>query len=279
MRPATGADLTDARHAVRLIAGGATMLAGSVLADSGMEHYRGSFSNPAMALPLASSGISLLFNGERVREPNSSETVYPRLSHGISLAIGAVGFGFHVYNILKREGGPSFTNLFYAAPAGAPAALVLAGMLGGAADRLGHDDMRIGPVGLESGRVIGGLVSAGIVGTVAEAGLLHFRGAYHNPAMWIPVALPPVAAVSLARDAIEDKPRGVTTALLGATVAMGIAGVGFHAFGVARNMGGWRNWRQNLLAGPPIPAPPAFTGLAVAGLGALLLMKRRKRSG
>jgi LPXTG-motif cell wall-anchored protein len=44
-------------------------------------------------------------------------------------------------------------------------------------------------------------------------------------------------------------------------------------------MGGWRNWRQNLLAGPPIPAPPAFTGLALAGLGALLLMKRRRKHG
>ena len=37
----------------------------------------------------------------------------------------------------------------------------------------------------------------------------------------------------------------------------------------------WRNWRQNILAGPPIPAPPAFTGLALAGLGALILMRRR----
>jgi hypothetical protein len=38
---------------------------------------------------------------------------------------------------------------------------------------------------------------------------------------------------------------------------------------VQRRMGGWNNWRQNLLAGPPLPAPPAFTGLALAGLAAL----------
>ena len=52
-----------------------------------------------------------------------------------------------------------------------------------------------------------------------------------------------------------------------------MAGVGFHAIGVARNMGGWRNWRQNLQAGPPLPAPPAFSGLALAGLAALGLLE------
>jgi hypothetical protein len=49
----------------------------------------------------------------------------------------------------------------------------------------------------------------------------------------------------------------------------GLAGVGFHAYGIHRNMGGWRNWRQNILNGPPLPAPPSFTGLALAGLAAL----------
>jgi hypothetical protein len=42
-------------------------------------------------------------------------------------------------------------------------------------------------------------------------------------------------------------------------------------------MGGWRNWRQNLFAGPPLPAPPAYTGLAVAAFGALLLMRKAHR--
>jgi len=38
-------------------------------------------------------------------------------------------------------------------------------------------------------------------------------------------------------------------------------------------MGGWRNWSQNVLNGPPIPAPPSFTGLALAGLAALGLLE------
>jgi hypothetical protein len=54
---------------------------------------------------------------------------------------------------------------------------------------------------------------------------------------------------------------------------MGFAGVGFHIYGVQRNMGGWRNWRQNMLNGPPLPAPPSFTGLALAGLAAMGLLR------
>ena len=39
-------------------------------------------------------------------------------------------------------------------------------------------------------------------------------------------------------------------------------------------MGGWRNWSQNVLNGPPLPAPPSFTGLAMAGLAALATAAR-----
>ena len=54
-----------------------------------------------------------------------------------------------------------------------------------------------------------------------------------------------------------------------ATALLGVTGVGFHAYGVHRNMGGWRNWSQSILQGPPLPAPLGFTGLALAGLAAL----------
>ena len=42
-------------------------------------------------------------------------------------------------------------------------------------------------------------------------------------------------------------------------------------------MGGWRNWSQNVLNGPPMPAPPSFTGLALAGLAALSLIEEATR--
>jgi hypothetical protein len=52
--------------------------------------------------------------------------------------------------------------------------------------------------------------------------------------------------------------------------------VAFHARGVARYHGGWRNWSQNVLSGPPLPAPPSFTALATAGLAALRLRETER---
>ncbi len=260
----------------RLVSAGATMLGASVLLDSAMEHYRGSFHNVAMTLPLLASGLSIAGNGARaIRFSSPTGNSAARFAlHGTSAAIGAVGLGFHAYNVLKRPGAVRLGNLFYGAPIGAPAALVLAGLLGAAGDELTRTRTAYARRdALSSSRTIGAITASGIFGTVAEAGLLHFRGAFHNPAMWLPIALPPVAALSMARDVARRAPHRLTLGLLVATAAMGIAGVGFHAFGIARNMGGWRNWRQNLLAGPPIPAPPAFTGLAIAAIGAFLLMR------
>ena len=37
--------------------------------------------------------------------------------------------------------------------------------------------------GLPAGRMLAGVSAAGLAGTVGEAGLLHFRGAFHNPFM------------------------------------------------------------------------------------------------
>ncbi|XAO72148.1 MAG: hypothetical protein AAYR33_04430 [Acetobacteraceae bacterium] len=35
------------------------------------------------------------------------------------------------------------------------------------------------------------MTSSDLIGTTAEAWLLHFRGSYHNPAMYLPVTMPP----------------------------------------------------------------------------------------
>src|SRR6185436_13863933 len=102
---------------------------------------------------------------------------------------------------------------------------------------------------------------------------LHFRGAFHNPFMFLPVSLPPVTAIALALGTWKPGLRDLARLLLRTTAVMGAAGAGFHVYGVQRNMGGFRNWSQNLLNGPPIPAPPSFTGVALAGLSAIKLME------
>ena len=127
---------------------------------------------------------------------------------------------------------------------------------------------------LPAGRTMAAVISAGLLGTTGEAGLLHFRGAFHNPLMTLPVTLPPVGALLMASAAAGPPGRDLwfTRWWLRLLTAMGFAGAALHAYGVSRNMGGWRNWSQNILNGPPIPAPPSFAGLALAGLAALGLM-------
>lgn len=261
----------DARaRAARGLNGAAALLAGSVLADSSVEHYRGAFENPGMYAPLAVASATLLVNGGAFQSPGARTPV-----HLIAVAVGAAGTAFHVYNLLRREGGLRWVNLFYGAPLGAPAALSLAGLLGLAADQVRGSDTGQAPelLGLPAGQALAGLIGTGMAATAGEAWLFHFRGAFHNPFMWLPVTMPPVASALLVQSALvpnEEVP--ITSGWLGATALMGFAGVGFHIYGVSRNMGGWYNWSQNLLAGPPIPAPPSFTALAIAGLSALSLI-------
>jgi hypothetical protein len=249
---------------VRGLYGAAALLALSVLADSALEHDRGEFRNPGMFTPLVTAGAAFAAAaGEMTGERRGADVAY-----ATAVGIGAGGLAFHLFNLFKRPGRLSWHNLFYAAPIGAPAALSLAGLLGLAARRV-----RRGWPG--AGRALARLSALGLAGTVGEAGLLHFRGSFQNPFMWLPVSLPPVGAALLARAARDGGPdlRRFTRAWLALTAALGLGGVGFHIFGVSRAMGGWRNWRQNLIDGPPIPAPPAFTALSLAGLSALALQR------
>lgn len=254
--------------AARLAGAGAAVLSLSVLGDSAIEHYRGSFHNPAMTVPLQVGAASLAVNCAR-----AAGVARPRpapFSDRAAIVAGAAGLAFHAYNIARRPSAPTMNGLFYGAPVGAPAALLLAGTLGALSTRLAGAGRPRKPA-----RRLGLLSAAGLAGSVGEASLLHFRGAFHNPLMWTPLVLPPVTALALARDAVTGRARQPTMRLLAATAVMGLAGAALHVVGVARHMGGWRNWRQNLLDGPPIPAPPAFTGLAVAGLGAWLALRSK----
>jgi len=279
-QPSDVVQAADARSGPpRRLHAAAALLGLSVLADSALEHWRGSFENPGMVTPLLSSLMTIAVGA---RGAAGTEQGHARSGvYASAVAAGAAGTGFHAYNVLRRPGGLSWMNLFYAAPLGAPAALSLSGLFGLAAQRLGlQAGMRTRPklLRLPAGRALAALTSLGIAGTVAEAGLLHFRGAFQNPFMWLPVTVPPLATLSMVHAATAPRRRHyrLARALLNATAVLGIAGVGFHAYGVSRQMGGWRNARQNLLSGPPLPAPPAFAALALAGRAALSLLEARQ---
>jgi hypothetical protein len=276
-RPRPGASVRAARRLNRA----AGMLAASVLADSSVEHYRGSFKNKAMYTPLVVSALTLATS---IHGTSDMRPLAHRLRDGgylLAAATGLLGTGFHLHNVTKRVGGFSWQNLFYGAPLGAPMAILLSGLLGFCSERVRDTSRSQRPhvFGLPAARTIAAVTAAGLLGTSGEAGLLHFRGAFHNPFMAVPVTLPPIGAAMLFNAAArgqndgQDRKHPLARAWMWLLAAMGFAGVGFHAYGVSRNMGGWRNWTQNILNGPPLPAPPSFTGLALAGLAGLGLMR------
>jgi hypothetical protein len=263
--------------AARRLNRAAGILATSVLTDSGIEHYRGSFKNKAMFTPLIVSALTLAtsIHGTSDRRPAAHK--FRDTSYLMAAITGLLGTGFHIYNVGKQVGGFSWQNLFYSAPLGAPMAILLSGLIGFCSERVRESGPGTRPeiFELPAGRTMAAVVSAGLLGTTGEAGLLHFRGAFHDPFMLLPVTLPPLGAILLASAAAggPGHDHRFTRGWMRLLAVMGFAGAGFHVYGVSRNMGGWRNWTQNILNGPPIPAPPSFAGLALAGLAALALMK------
>lgn len=253
-------------RAAEALGAGAAILCLSVALDSGIEHYRGRFKNRVMFVGPTMALLGLATASLIAVRPAAAARPLPRISFAVVGVTGLVGLGFHAYNILKRPGEFSALNLFYAAPAGAPAALTLVGLYGVIAGELGKEDS---PVRTSLPKQTAGLIAFSLLGTVAEAGLLHFRGAFQNPVMYAPVILPPLAALSIGAAALRPEAIKIAQPLLKATAVLGIAGPMFHAYGIHRNMGGWRNWSQMVLQGPPLPAPPAFLGIAIAGLGLL----------
>jgi hypothetical protein len=258
------------QQAAQALGAGAAMVCASVALDSALEHYRGRFSDramfvgPSMALLGFGAAAYIAFRPERANDK------LPKVALMTVGATGLIGLGFHAYNILKRPGEIDALNLFYGAPFGAPAALTLAGLYGVIAGEMlsGSDYVRT-----RLPNHTAGLIAFSLMGTVAEAGWLHFRGAFQDPAMYAPVTIPPLAALAIGAAALSPRATVLAEPLLKATAVLGIAGPMFHAYGIHRNMGGWKNWSQMILQGPPLPAPPAFLGIAAAGLGILPALK------
>ncbi len=248
----------------RLLYSSSALLSLSVLGDSGLEHYRGLYRNRAMyvAPTIAAAGLAGAAAGLTGRSGR-----LPAVAFRSAVVTGLAGVGFHAWNLMKKPGRLRWDRLFYGAPAGAPAALALAGVFGLMAAGRGFPRSRPPP-----GEAVALVTAIGLGGNIAEVALLHFRGSYQNRFMYLPIAIPGLAAAGLLAEAAwPGKLDGALASLLGATAVLGPLGMVFHSYGVSRNMGGWANFSQNVLSGPPLAAPPSFSGLALAGFAALAL--------
>ena len=146
--PKTSATVRAARRLNRA----AGTLAASVLADSGVEHYRGSFKNKAMFTPLIVSALTLATSIHGTSDMRPVAHRVRDTTYLLAAATGLIGTGFHIYNVGKKVGGFSWQNFFYAAPLGAPMAILLVGprriLLGaGARERAGSATRDIRPAG------------------------------------------------------------------------------------------------------------------------------------
>jgi hypothetical protein len=244
-----------------------------VALDSAIEHYRGEFKDRAMFVGPAMALLGLGAASFVAARPERANDRLPKVALLTVGVTGLIGLGFHTYNIFKRPGELDALNLFYGAPMGAPAALTLAGLYGVIAGEMLSGKSY---VKTRLPKHTAALVAFSLIGTIAEAGLLHFRGAFQDPVMYAPVTIPPLAAVSIGAAALTPRAITLSKPLLKATALLGIAGPMFHAYGIHRNMGGWRNWSQMILQGPPLPAPPAFLAIAIAGLGILPALEEER---
>ena len=122
--------------AARRLNRAAGMLALSVLADSGVEHYRGSFENKAMFTPLIVSALTLGTSIHGTADRRGVAHVVRDTTYLLAAATGLIGTGFHIYNVAKKAGGFSWQNLFYGAPLGAPMAILLSGLIGFCSERV-----------------------------------------------------------------------------------------------------------------------------------------------
>jgi hypothetical protein len=101
-----------------------------------------------------------------------------------------------------------------------------------------------------------------------EISVLHFRGSFQSKFMWVPVLSLPAAmaggvASGLKKD--ERRSRDIFRPLAWWLTTMGTLGTFFHLRGIARQMGGFYNWKYNVVTGPPFSAPMQVALLGLLG--------------
>ena len=256
-----------------LILAATTML---IAVDAVVGHYRHNFSYRLQFAPLISGPLLALTSLLTVIFPEAAG-VRQALTVGGWLAIvtGLIGFGFHsYYGILKKPGGLKWLlhYLMYGAPLLLPLALSAMGWLA-----------LIVAAGLSKSPTLVGVaiplmlilfVVIVLTGSILQAAILHYRGAFNTPAMYAPFTVPAVTVLTGIWMALDPSSSARLTfaVLLWLTLLTGFIGFGMHLRGLDRQMGGLYVPLFNLMQGPPQGAPGLFVGLAGVGLVAVYLL-------
>jgi hypothetical protein len=256
-----------------LIVTATTML---IAMDAVVGHYRHNFSYRLQLAPLltapflaCTSLLTVIFpEGEGVRQA---------LTAGAWLAIftGIIGFSYHsYYGIFRKPGGIKWLlhYLMYGAPLLLPLALSAMGWLAlMVAAGLSQSPTVLG-VAIPSMLIV--FVVIVLTGSILQAAILHYRGAFNTPAMYLPFTVPAMTVLTGVWMALgpSSTARLTFAALLWVTLLIGFIGFGMHLRGLDRQMGGLYLPLFNLMQGPPQGAPALFVSLAAVGLVAVYLL-------
>ena len=258
---------------IALMTAGMTLL---LLADALAGHYRSGFVSRSQYAPFISGGLLIITGVAATAAPtNAWLNTAMRGAGWLAVASGLIGFGFHhYYGIAKKPGGYKWLlhYLMYGAPQLAPLALATVGALALLAARGLVGGARVGGLSIRAALLI--LVMVALAGAVLQATILHYRGAFNNPAMYAPLTAPLLAVAAGTWSVIA--PNSITlfvlTILLWLTFLIGFVGLGMHLRGMCRQMGGLYVFLFNLLEGPPTWAPALFAGFSAVGLIAVHLL-------
>jgi hypothetical protein len=241
-----------------------------LLSDAWAGHYRRDFTHVVQYVPFPVGGLLIICALATTIAPHSRPfSLALQVTGWLSVAAGVSGFGFHhYYGMVRKPGGYRrwVDSVMYGAPPLAPLALSLMGAFALTARRgeLGQTEV----AGIAIGTVLLMMTVVGLCGAIAQAGILHFRGAFNNPLMYTPLTVPLLAVIAgiWMMVAPSSAARAATICLLWLTFLTGFVGLGMHLRGFDRQMAGLYVPLFNWLQGPPAFAPALFAGLAALGL-------------
>jgi hypothetical protein len=244
-----------------------------VLVDAWAGHFRRGFAHPAQYAPFpvgALLAVCTIIAGIAPRARGVEQAV--RASGWLAICAGLVGFCLHhYYGVARKPGGYRriLDSVMYGAPPLAPLALSLVGAFALVAYRGLIGAGEIGGLPLRTA-LLGAMV-IGLCGAILQAGLLHFRGAFNQALMYLPLTVPVLAVMGGVWMIFQPGAvaRVTLAGLLWLTLMSGFVGLGMHLRGFDRQMAGLYVPLFNWLQGPPAFAPAVFAGLAAIGLVAI----------
>ncbi|MGI8495637.1 MAG: hypothetical protein ACR2L1_10065 [Pyrinomonadaceae bacterium] len=251
------------------------LLTAVLLADAFAGHYRSGFENKSQFAPFLSGGLLIIAALLALILPfNGWMNTLLQIAGWVAIASGIIGFGFHhIYGIVKKPAGYGWLlhYLMYGAPQLAPLGLSANGILALIAARGLAKETEIYGFDLRAALLV--FVAVSLFGAILQAGILHYRGAFNNPLMYLPLTVP-LAVVFAAVWAVL-LPNSIAFLLLEIflwlTFLTGFIGLGMHLRGFDRQMGGLYIAIFNWMEGPPAFAPALFAGFAAVGLVTIYL--------